>query len=537
VSRDGRLWLVLILAAGIVTAASAQLPFIHDDDPFYALVAKNVAATGDWVTLRHPAYAQVDKPPLTIWLMAVSIRAAGDAPAALRTWHILATFALVWTTYRLARRAAGIDESLLAALILFASLLLQQHTLMPQQDIPLTLFLTLGLLSFYDYRERGRTSDAAGAGLWIALAMLTKGLVGPALFALVVATDLALAAHRSTGHWRWPQVAVGAVAFVLVAAPWFIAGAMRQGTGFVQTFTTGRMGIGRAFQPAFPTLPYGWALLYYLPVLILGFVPWTGMLPATVREIKGHVRGGAAPLYRLCGIWAALTFIALSVAPTDRGVRYLLPILPPLAVLTARAIARLLEAHRGASARWEPRLLMPALASLVLGVLGATAGVRAATAQNPAGANLIPLLQPALMVLSAGLILGGVGFILSRVREAVAVLAAGAVIAQATFTVAATRHWHELWPWETVASTIAERRRPDELVFVVGEIAGERNFAHYYVPAPVQWVEDDAALARARPPGTAFALVAPHFVDRVRSGGWPTVLYRMPSGWLVVTNR
>jgi 4-amino-4-deoxy-L-arabinose transferase-like glycosyltransferase len=50
-----------VLAGCVIAAGSAFLPFIPDDDPFYAQVAKNVLATGDWITLRHQAYAQVDR--------------------------------------------------------------------------------------------------------------------------------------------------------------------------------------------------------------------------------------------------------------------------------------------------------------------------------------------------------------------------------------------------------------------------------------------------------------------------------------------
>ncbi len=535
---DGRLWLALVLVGCVIAAGSAWLPFIHDDDPFYAQVAKNVVATGDWITLRHQAYAQVDKPPLTIWLMAASMRIAGERPVAFRVWHILMTLALAWTTYRLARRGAGPDESRLAALVVLTSVLVQQHLLMPQQDIPLALFLALGFLAYYDYRRWGRLRDAALAGLWIAWAMLTKGLVGPALFGLVVAADIIAGARRERGgHWHWAHIAVGGVVFLAVAAPWFVAGAMRQGVGFVHTFLLGRMGIGRAFQPTLPTLPYGWALLYYVPMVILSMVPWTGTLPAVVRDLRRDFVGDAAPLYRLCRLWAVLIFLALSIAPTDRGPRYLLLILPPLAVLVARVLIRALDNTGEASRRSQTRLLGPAAISLLLGLFGAVAGVRAVAAQNPAGANVFPLLQPAVLALSAGLIAGGLAFTLGRVRAAIVVLAAGALIAQAAFIIMATRHWDEVWPWRAVAAAIVDHHRPGDRVFVVGEIAGERNFAHYYFPAPVQWVDDDDALARAWTDGTAFALVAPHFAERVRSRFSATILYRMPSGWIVVTNR
>ncbi len=203
--RWGRMWLALVITACLVVLAGVPVPLFDGDDPFYATVARNVLATGEWITLRHPAFGLFDKPPLTIWLLAISFRVGGFTYAAHRFWHVLFSLALLLAVYRLARLAAGHHESLLATLLASTGVLVLYHTLIPQQDIPLAVFLTLAFSDYLRYRRFGRTGLAVRAGLWVALGTLTKGLVAPLVFGLVVAADALLGwrQKRDLGHWRW----------------------------------------------------------------------------------------------------------------------------------------------------------------------------------------------------------------------------------------------------------------------------------------------------------------------------------------------
>jgi 4-amino-4-deoxy-L-arabinose transferase-like glycosyltransferase len=538
VPGNSRLWLGLVLAGCVVAVGSAGLPFLHFDDPLYTLVAKNVVATGDWITLRHPAYAQVDKPPLTIWLMAASIWLAGDTPIARRAWHILMTLALVLTTYRVARRGAGPNESLLAALVLITATHVHYQHLAPQQDVPLTLFLVLAFLAFHDYRQFGRTRDALLAGVWVALGTLTKGLVAPAIFGLVAITDIVVCAgQRHAEHWNWGQVAAGAIVFVSIAAPWFVAGAQRGGEAFVDTLLLGRMGLARAIRPAYPTAPYLLTLLYYVPVLVAGVLPWTGALPGALRELGRGLSRSGPPSIRLCALWCAIPFLVLSILPTDHEIRYILPVYPALAVLIARTLTHAGAAADRGSGRSTTSALTPAAISIVMALVCLTIGVQLIIAQNRTASSSLPLVTPSVFVLCAGLVVGGLAWGWGRVQQTIAVFAVSALVANAAFIVMAARHWETLWPWPAVAAAIESKRQPGDRVFVVGELLGERHFAHYYFAAPVQWVDDDKALARVWGDGGAFALVAPHYAQGVRTRLRPVVLFSMPSGWILVTNK
>src|SRR5206468_467671 len=85
-------------------------------------VARGALKSGEWVALYSPGGQVFDKPPLTIWLLALSMAVFGSAEWALRLWHILLALATVFITYRLARFTLSVRQSLAAALVLVSAM-------------------------------------------------------------------------------------------------------------------------------------------------------------------------------------------------------------------------------------------------------------------------------------------------------------------------------------------------------------------------------------------------------------------------------
>lgn len=531
-----RIWAALLLAAGLVVLASAPFPQFDGDAPLYGKIAKNVLDSGDWLTFSHHPGWLVDKPPLTIWLIAVSLGTFGDGDGALRFWQLLLVLGLAAVTYRLARLGIGREASLLAALILLTIVQVFYQGMIPQQDVALAFFLALGFYDYLAYRAGGRAGAAARTGLWIALAVLSKGIVALAATGLVVVADLLLAGRGTHARgserqfWRWRDTALGAVVFLLVAAPWFVIGALRQGGEFVDTFFLwGNLGIGRFFRPVLaPELPVWQSLPAYVPLLALGMLPWTGLLPGAIAQGWRSLRAGPASL-RLCALWAGLYFLLLSVAPGDKVGRYLLPCYPPLAILSARYLSGAFDEPRG--------LRVASVISLLVGVPGALGAGWLAAGRFPQEWEIyVPLLLPFFaafsLVLAAFAVLGLAG----RGRLAVAVLAAGAVMSYGIFEWTAAPQWRGLWPWQRVAGTVHALYRPGDQVLIYGYGTGN-NFAFYYLLPPVRVVDDDAVLAQAWERGPVFGLLPPDVLARVQDRFHPTVLVEMPAGLVLVTNR
>ncbi len=419
-----RVWMLLLLATCLLIFAGAPLPHLDGDDKFYGDIARNILASGDWVTLKHPAqpWWVVDKPPLSFWLMAASIRLGGDNEAALRFWQLLMAVVAIVVTYRIARLGAAREEALLAALLLGTSAQFFYLSLNPKQDVPLSLFLALAFLAYLTYRSEGRTRAAVLAGVCAALAVLSKGIVAVAAFALVVAVDwLSSRSAKGAGHWRWTQVGAGAAAFVLVAAPWFIVGAIRQGRPFIDTFFLGgTLGVGRFFHGVTTPLPYWQGVLVEIPTVMVGMLPWTGFLPGATREAWRSLRAGP-PSVRLCVLWAGFYFLLVALSPADKMIHHLLPMYAPLAVLTARALMTALSDAR--------RLRVPA-AVAVLAAAPGVAVVLLAQARYPEEARFyLPLVGPAAVLVLVALGAFAVFALRGRGRMAVAVACAATLLA------------------------------------------------------------------------------------------------------------
>jgi len=417
-------WIILLLATCLLILAGAALPHLDEDDMFFGDIARQILVRGDWLTLQHPDRGPawvVDKPPLSFWLMAISIKLGGDNAAALRLWQLLMAVGTIYVTFRITQLGAGREEALLAGVLLGTSAFFFYLSLNPKQDIPLTLFLALAFYAYLTYRSEGSTRAAVLSGVYFALAVLSKGIVAFAAFAPVILVDLLISwSARRAEHWRWPQVVAGAAAFLLIAAPWFIIGAVVQGRPFIDTFfLTGTVGVGRAFDVVRRGLPYWEATLVMVAALMAGTVPWAGFLPGAVREAWRSLRAGP-PSVRLCTLWAGLYFALVALSPGYKLFHHLLPMIPAVAVLSARAII---------TTPSDPRhLRVPAGIALVTAVPVVAMAVLS-WARYPAEARRYLLFVPAGILLIVALCaFAGFAFY-GRGRTAVAVACAISLVA------------------------------------------------------------------------------------------------------------
>ena len=424
------MWVLLVAATGLLIFAGASLPHLDADDIFYGDIARDILACRDWLTLSHPnrPHWLVDKPPLSFWLMALSIRVAGDNQIALRLWHLLMALVTMFVTFRIARLAGEREEALLAALLLGTCLEFAYLSLNPKQDVPLSLFLALAFYAYLRYRSAGATASAVLCGLWMALAVLTKGIVALAAFVPVVAADLLIPrsarGEDGGGYWRWEHVAAGVAAFLFVGAPWFVVGAIRQGRPFIDTFFLGgSLGVGRFFHGVFAPMPYSAALVAHIPMIMVGLIPWAGFLPGAVQQAWRSVRAGRLSA-RICALWAGSYFLMLSLSPGDKMIHHLLPIFVPTAVLAARTAIDA-DGHRR-------RLRVPAMIALFTAVLAAVFAVRAQI-NFPAEADFFrPLLLPVMVLGIGSLVLFAVFAFRGAARMAIAVAAVALLLAYGT---------------------------------------------------------------------------------------------------------
>src|ERR1700737_3876894 len=115
--------IVLVVASLVFIANIISPPHLMDDvDAVQAQIARNMLASGDWVTARLDGIAYLEKPPLLYWMMAGSYRMFGVHDWAARLPLAVAVVLLCWITQRFGRWAFGEEAGLYAGLALATSL-------------------------------------------------------------------------------------------------------------------------------------------------------------------------------------------------------------------------------------------------------------------------------------------------------------------------------------------------------------------------------------------------------------------------------
>ena len=356
------LWLAMILFMAAWFGNLEYRELIHPDEGRYAEVPREVVVKGDWITPRLNDLKYFEKPPLQYWATALAYEAFGEHHWTARLYPALTGFLGVLLTYFAGRRLFGHAVALAGAAILASSFLYLLGAQILTLDMGLTFLLNLALMSFLlaqqaDATDRSRRHWILLAWFAMGLAVLSKGVVG------IVLPGLALVAYtlwqRDWSLWRRLHLGRGMLLFLLLTAPWFIAVSL-ENPSFLDFFFVREHFQRFALAGHHRAGPW-W---YFLPILMLGALPWVGLLPTALRAGDRRVLPGATvgvEPRRFLLVWCTATFAFFSLSQSKLPF-YILPILPPLALLMALGLATL--SGRQLATRFGPIVLV-AMAMLV----------------------------------------------------------------------------------------------------------------------------------------------------------------------------
>ena len=345
-------WAILIVATLYVCYFShlGAIGFVGPDEPRYAWIARDMAETGDWVTPRLYGKPWFEKPPLFYWGAALCFKLFGVSEAAARLPSaisaLLATLALAWLALRL--YDAETARWLLLLLPTTVGMIGFSHA--AATDMPFSAMLSvamvcaavvLGLTRNENTPILPQTSWLALIlfGFFLGLAVLAKG---PA--AIILSGGAIFVWALFTKRWRdaFRLLHPTAIAsFCFTALPWYILCA-RRNPDFFRIFLI-EHNFKRYLTPEFQHIQPFW---YYLPVLFVAFLPWTGILVWTAAA--GGVRfakvRSLSPHSAFLLSWSAFVvlFFALSKSKLPG---YILPAITALALLLARSCAKFAIPH------------------------------------------------------------------------------------------------------------------------------------------------------------------------------------------------
>jgi 4-amino-4-deoxy-L-arabinose transferase-like glycosyltransferase len=354
----------LLLATFTWLAATAWVrPLALPDEGRYVGVALEMLWSGDWLVPRLDTLPYFHKPPLFYWLTAASLGVFGVNEWAARLPSLLAAAGTALAVYLFVSRWAGEKQARLTLLILATTPFFFGGAQFANLDMLVAACIACTILCAADAvlaAEGGppRRSTLAGAYAFAALGLLAKGLIGIVIPGLVIGAWL-IGTGRATMLLRLVWLP-GLALFTAIAAPWFILMEARH-PGFLNYFFVHHH-FQRYTAGDFNSRRWFW---FYAPVFAGLTLPWIVALAHAVR--KPPV-GTQRDLYALMWLWLAVTLIFFSI-PASKLVGYVLPAVPPMAVLAADGFARFVSA-RGGEQRWLVAMAGIAIVLCAAGIAG-----------------------------------------------------------------------------------------------------------------------------------------------------------------------
>lgn len=333
--------LLLLLGALLFFFALGDHELQGSTETRVAGIAMAMHLDNDWVVPRLFGEPFLEKPPLSLWLDAGAIRLLGASPLAVRLASAFAGLLSIMLLYAMLRRF-GRPQALAftAALMLATMASYWSNARGVGEDSLLSLGVTMALLGFYQGDRSGRRAAWVLFTLGIAVATLSKGvlglaLTGVAIFVYLVATGL-LDKRLQIGRWLRPGLltVLGLVPLLIWLAVLYQRAGVQAVAAVLWTNSVGR------FDGSFVEAGHYESFWYYILKLPEAFLPWNILVYLGLWHFRKSL---AHDRYRLFfSVWLVAGFTLLTLASSKRTV-YLMALTPAAAVLAAEYAAVLLE--------------------------------------------------------------------------------------------------------------------------------------------------------------------------------------------------
>jgi 4-amino-4-deoxy-L-arabinose transferase-like glycosyltransferase len=342
IQRD-YLWLLSLGLLLIATGVGLRDPW-PADEPRFALVARDMVMTGDWLLPRVGGDIYADKPPLFFWLIALGLQMTQSLRASFLLPSLLSGLGCVVLVYDLARRLWSRETGLIAGALLLLTVQFVWEARQAQIDATLCFWTTLSLYGLLRHLLLGPQWRWYAIG-WAAagFGVITKGV---GFLPLLVLLPFSL---LRSPHWS-PRVSggsparwlVGPLAFLLAVSLWLVpilvaahtnpvVAAYRDEILFRQT-------LDRYANAWHHREPFWYFFVNVIPVM---WLPLTALLPWFVPKWRQALRDSDLRIALLLS-WTMLVVLFFSFSSGKRGV-YVLPAAPAFALACAPYAADLLR--------------------------------------------------------------------------------------------------------------------------------------------------------------------------------------------------
>ncbi len=339
--------LVAVLAVGFTGIQGHDL--WTPDEPRVAAVSLEMAETNNFIIPHLAGEPFIEKPPLYFATAALMLKLVGSLighTTAIRLTTAVFGLGILFMTFLIARRLFGEQTGILAVTILatMAGFVKNFHWI--RVDAALAFFYTAAVWCFVEIYLEKRKKLLPLAGIFLAGAFLSKGLIGPVLAAVpwvgLVAIQLFSGQNGGKEIKRSILSHLGMLSvFLLISGVWIVLLYIKGGASLWEKWFwvnhvgrfTGDVSAGH-IRPGDP--------FYYVNQLVVIVMPWTPlMLYWFWSKTGGLIKSRAIIRQNLfLYVWGAGSIVLLTLPATKRGI-YLLPVLPAFAIISAAGLKQL----------------------------------------------------------------------------------------------------------------------------------------------------------------------------------------------------
>ncbi len=525
-------WLALAfltLFVALTYGARLDLQPLVGEETRWATSAQEMLGTGDWIVPRQQGQVFPERPPMTMWLMAVAGSLRGEVdPIAIRLPSVCAVVLTSLLIYVYARLLLSRFAAIVAALVYPTFGQVLQIGRLGESEAVFTFFVCASLLLWHLGYIRGwRPLAVWSIGFaFMALAALVKGPQAPVYFGAIIGAYLLV-----RRDWRYLlswQTAAGALAFLAIVAAWQIP--FYRATDWESVVATWA---GLAGDRIHLRGVLSHAVTYPVETFVC-LLPWSPMLVALGRRGTREMLNDKQRVVTFLLTAIVVAYPTVWLAAGARG-RYFMPLYPIVAILVGLLIERCSAAVCGSSQRrgWHQFVLAWAL---VIGMGGFAIGI---SGLLPGDLNQ-SLYQPrwfcilfAVVAASAAFALGNNYRRPTAIAPLCAVLAIAATAAVGAAGILVNVHSAR---WNDPTATVADiKKLLPEGTRLVSLTPIDHRFTYYY-RTPIAELEWPTALRDLPPNVDYFCFMRhPHDMDETRRAGrgrtWYTTPGTLPFAW------
>ncbi len=335
-------WALFLVSAVYMLGNVWMGSLLPGDEGAYGQIAREiVVAKEGWLTLHLNNEPWFEKPPLYIWLIALTYKIFGVNEFSVRLWSALFGYGCVVLVYFLSIQFFISKRiALFSPLVLIGFTQFVKQSKMGMMDGPLTFFILLGLFLFWIGRKEDRY--LLFVGITAGVAFMVKSFAAFLLPIIIAVFGFASGETKKLTNGR---LLSGFAIGILLCLPWHIYECMKWGNAFADEYFFHHI-VRRAVDGLGGNRG---GALYYFEMLLSQNIPLGALsflaVPYILYSIRSERDGERKTALVLVAVSVAVTYILFSLVKT-KIITYIMPAYPFLALAIAATADRVVGGKR-----------------------------------------------------------------------------------------------------------------------------------------------------------------------------------------------